>query len=448
MQSNPKVTRRTFLRLAGGVTAGMVVVACAPATGPAAAPGAAPAAERPDLVFWAPQHFITEQNEFFTQSIEMAAAANDFAVDVQLFPWGEYHQKQNAAIEAGTLPDALLGVSVSQHYAMGILSDVSDLFEEIGATGGGFFEPDRKRVSIGTAQYAIPFHNEPQIMYYRKDVLAAAGYTDIPQTLDEFVEMADAVTDVDARMWGFGNPYTMVPDGNNFTQLVVFAFGGSIQDADGNVAINSPETIAAIEWYASLLNDHVMMPAGVTGWDDTGNNKAYLSGQCAIIYNSGSVLNAMRGDDPGWLNDTALGPLPAGPTGKPTVYSGGSAAGIMASSRYPDQARRLLAGAMSPERYPGNLSAASGMFFPTLQNYNDLPIYTEDPWNPQILDTVPYAYVPSDPGDPMPWIDEVNAKFLFAELAGRVAVDGWSAADAVADFERQAIASKEKFEQA
>ncbi len=442
------LTRRAFLRLAGGLSAGAVVVACAPAVGPGAAPGAAPAMARPDLVFWAPQHFITAQNEFFTESIKLAAAANDFDVDVQLFPWGEYHQKQNAAIEAGTLPDALLGVSVSQHYAMGILTDVSDLFEEIAASGGGFFEPDIREVTIGGAQWAIPFHNEPQVMYYRTDVLAAAGYTELPTTLEKFVEIADAVTNVEQRMWGFGNPYTMVPDGNNFMQLVVFAFGGQIQDADGNVAINSPETIAAFEWYASLLNEHIMMPPGVTGWDDTGNNKAYLSGQVAMIYNSGSVVNAMRNDDPGWFQATALGPLPKGPAGRYFVFNGGSAAGIMASSRYPMEARRLLANAMSPERYPGNLAAASGMFFPTLQNYTDLPIYTEDQWNQQILDTVPYAYVAFEPGDPTPWIDEVNAKFLFAEAAGRVAVDGWSAADAVADLERQAIASKEKFEQA
>lgn len=448
MQSHSHVTRRSFLRLAGGVTAGMVVAACAPATAPSAGPGGAPAAERAALIFWAPQHFITEQNDFFTESVELAAAANDFDVDVQLFPWGEYHQKQNAAIEAGTLPDALLGVSVSQHYAMGILSDISDVFAEVGAAGGGFFEPDTLEVTIGGAQYALPFHNEPQMMYYRTDIMAEAGYTEIPQSLDEFVAVADAITNADARIWGFGNPYTMVPDGNNFTQLLVFAFGGRIQDETGNVVINSPETIAALEWSASLLNDHVMMPPGVTGWDDTGNNQAFMSGQCAIVYNSGSILNAMRGDDPGWLEATQIGPLPMGPAGYPITFNGGSAAGLMKSSRYPDQAKRLLAGIMAPERYPGNLSAANGMFFPTLQNYNDLPIYTEDPWNKQIIETVPYAYVAFAPGAPTPWIDEVNAKFLFAEMAVRVAVDGWSAADAVADFERQALESKEKFEQA
>src|SRR5690554_6510800 len=103
MQSS-QLNRRTFLRLVGGVTAGMALAACAPATVPEGGSGAAPAVERPSLIYWAPQHFIPEQNDYYTESLTLAAQANDFDVEVQLFPWGEYTQKQNAAIEAGTLP--------------------------------------------------------------------------------------------------------------------------------------------------------------------------------------------------------------------------------------------------------------------------------------------------------------------------------------------------------
>lgn len=448
MQSS-HLNRRAFLRLVGGITAGMALSACAPAVAPeGGGSAAAPAAERAALVYWAPQHFIPEQNEYFAESLTQAAAANDFDVDVQIFPWGEYTQKQTAAIEAGTLPDALLGVSVPQHHAMGILTDVSDLFAEIGENGGGWYEPDVEEVTIGGVQYGIPFHNEPQIMYYRGDVFAEAGITVPVETLDQFVEAAEAVTNPDKRMWGFGNPYTLVPDGNNFMQLLIFAFGGILQDAEGNVAINSPETAEALAWYSALLNEHDIMPSGVTGWDDTGNNKAFLSGQLAICYNSGSVLNNMRESDPGWLESTVLGPLPAGPTGTPTVFNGGSVAGVMFSSPYPDQARLLIKGTMSPERYAGNLEAANGMFFPTLKDYEVLALFQDDPWNKQIAETLPYAFLAHEPGDPAAWINEVGGMFLFAEMASRVAVEGWTPEDAIARFEEQANEIKTKYEQA
>lgn len=443
------LNRRSFLRLVGGVAAGMAVTACVPAAAPQGGEsGAAPAAERAALVVWAPQHFIPEQNEFYAESLQLAAAANDFDVDVQIFPWGDFTQKQNAAIEAGTLPDVINGINVPQHHAMGILTDVSELFAEIGETGGGFYDPDKNEVTIGGVQWGIPFHNEPQFLYYRNDVLEPAGFTGPVENLDQFVEVAKATTNPEARMWGFGNAYTLVPDGSNFMQMLIFAFGGKLQDEEGNIVINSPETAAALQWSSDLLNVHKVMPDGVTGWDDTGNNKAFLSGQLAMVYNSGSVLNNMRESDPGWLQSTVIGPMPAGPTGQPTVFNGGSTTGLIASSKYPDQAGLLIKGTLSPERYPGNLEAASGMFYPVMKNYESLPVFQDDPWNKQAAAMVPYAYLAHEPGDPAPWINEVGGAFLFAEMAARVAVEGWTPEDAMADFVTKATAIKAKYEQA
>ena len=446
MQS-PTLNRRHFLRLTGLLSAGVVVAACAPATVPAPSgdTGAAPAAETAQLTFWGPQHFIIEQNDYYTESLMMTAAENGFEVEVQLFPWGDYNQKQAAAIEAGTLPDAWLGVSVSQHSAMGVIADVSDLFAEIGESGGGWYDPDIAKVTVGGKQYAVPFHSEPQFMYYRQDILEKAGFTAPLTSLEELVAAAQAVTDPAARMWGFGNAYGLVPDSNNFTQLLIFSFGGLLQDAEANIVINSPETISALEFSSAMLNEYNIMPDGVTGWDDTGNNKAFLSGQLAMCYNSGSILNNMRETDPGWLNSTVVGPLP-GPI--PKTFVGGNSAGVATTSPYPDQAKLLIKGTMTPERYPGNLTVANGMFYPTLMAYSDLEIYTNDVWNQQAIATLPDAYLAFEPGDPSPWIDEVGGKFLYGEMSSRIAVDGWDAAEAVADFERQAQEIKLKYEEA
>ncbi len=444
------LSRRSFLKVTGGAIGLAALAACAAPAQPGTSgdSGSAPSAETPQLVYWAPQHFIEAQNEYHTESAKLAAAENGFEVEVQLFPWGDYNQKQSAAIEAGTLPDAMLGIRVSQQAAMGILSDVSDLFEEISASGGGFYEPDVREVTIGGKQVGIPFHNEPQFFYYRQDILGPAGYEAPLTTIDQIVEAAMAVTDPASRMWGFGNTYGMVPDGNNFNAMLIFAFGGSLQDADGNIVVDSPEAVQALQFSSDLLNKYEVMPSGVTGWDDTGNNQAFLSGQLAMCYNSGSILNAMREDDPGWLESTVVGATPGVEGVTPKTYMGGSDAGVMTSSEYPDQAKDILKGILSPERYPGNLEAASGMFYPVLQNYEDLPVYTDDKWNAMAVATLPYAFQVFEPGDPSSWIDEVTSKFLFAELTSRIAVEGWDAQEALADFAKQAEEIKAKYEQA
>ena len=51
-------------------------------------------------------------------------------------------------------------------------------------------------------------------------------------------------------------------------------------------------------------------------WDDSGNNKAYLTKAAAMIYNTGSVVAAMRKDDPDLLKNTVITTIPKGPQGR------------------------------------------------------------------------------------------------------------------------------------
>jgi len=397
----------------------------------------------PELVLWAPKHFLPAQNDFFTASALLAAARNNFEVEVQMFPWGEYQQKQNVAIEAKTLPDVCLGVGVARYQKMGILLDVSNLFAEIGETGGGWYDVNERGVTVEGKQWGIPFHNEPQFMYYRSDVLGDAGYEPLLKDLDEFVAAAMAVTDPAERMWGFGNTFSNVPDGNNAFLMFMWAFGGSLQDEQGNIVVNSPETLEALNFYCDLYTKHEVMPPGATGWDDTGNNKAYLSGQCAMIINTGSVVNALRGDDPGWLNDTMLGPLPAGPAGA-QGFNGGSTAGLFYTTEYPEQAGLLMKGLLAPDRYGGNLRTGGGFMFPVLNDYADDPFFTEDQWNKQIVAALPYMKQGNYPGDPEPWSGDLV--WPWSTMATRVVVEGWDPQEALAALEKDAIEAKEKWD--
>ncbi|MFO7917816.1 MAG: extracellular solute-binding protein [Anaerolineae bacterium] len=402
--------------------------------------------EGPTLTLWAPKHFIEPANLYYADSARLTAMENNFQVEVQFFPWGEYTQKQLAAIEAGTLPDVLHGSDVPQYHAMGILRDVSDTFEEIGQTGGGFFETMKSNVTINDKQWAVPFHQEPQYMYYRTDIFGEAGY-ELPfdDVTGDWLEAVQAVTKPADRVWGFGNPFTDCPDGNNFIWQWVFAFGGSVQDEEGNVVINSPETLEAITFYCDLLTEYEVMPPGVTGWDDTGNNKAYLSGQCASVYNSGSIINAMRDSDPGWFEDTAVAPIP-GPV-MPVCMGGTNNISIPTSSEHPDLAAELIKGVLSPERYPHNLEAAGSMFFPVLRDYRDLDFFVADRINAMVLDFLEHVHFMHEPGDPTPWLGEIGDKWLWSEMTSRIAVEDWDPQEALDDFEAQVIEIKEKYEE-
>lgn len=399
----------------------------------------------PKMTVWAPKHFIQAQNDYFTDSVLLAAARNNFEVEVQLFPWGDYQQKQNAAIEAKTLPDIILGINIARYSTMGILEDVDDLFQEIGETGGGWFESNEANVKVDGKAVGIPFHNEPQVMYYRADLFSAAGFEAPPKDMDEFVAMTKAVTNPANGIYGFGNTFSDVPDGNNVFWGILWAFGGKVQDENGEIVFNSQETIDALTWYTDLYLKHKVMPEAVTGWDDTGNNKAWLAGQCACIYNSGSILNAMRTDDPGFAEHVVVGPTPAGPAG-PKTYQGGSTAGIMKGTKSHEQAAEILRTILSPERYPNNLRSAGGMFYPVLKNYEQDPFFQEDPWNKATASMVQYAQYAHQPGPIAAWIDEIGGKWTFSRMAAKVAINGVSPAQAVEEAAAEMAEMKTKYE--
>ena len=398
----------------------------------------------PKLLVWGPKHFIQVQNDYWTDSILLTAALNGFSADVQLFPWGEYNQKQLAAIEAKNTPDLCLGVDAVRYNAMGVLQEVGDVFKEVSDSGGGFYQDRIDNCVFGGKIWAVPFHTEPQIMYYRSDILKEQGLDKPPMTTAEFLTFAQKATKPDQKIWGWGNTFGNVPDGNNAFYPFMHSFGGKMQDKQGNITVNSPETLAALTFYCDLYTKYKVEPAGATGWDDTGNNKAWLSGQVASIFNSGSIVNTMKTTDSALYAKTMYGPIP-GEKGGPATFAGGNYYGIFIFNKPVEQAKKLIKGSLSKARYPGNLNAANPMFFPVLKDYADLPLYKDDPVMQQIAALLPYSKPIFHEGEPQAWISDMGAQNRISEMTSRVVVDGWTPQKALEDFAKQCEASKAKF---
>ena len=72
----------------------------------------------------------------------------------------------------------------------------------------------------------------------------------------------------------------------NWTHWLVWAHGGKMVDAKNNVVINSPETIAALEYAKQLYETFI---PGTLSWLDPNNNKAFLDGQISLTANGISI---------------------------------------------------------------------------------------------------------------------------------------------------------------
>jgi multiple sugar transport system substrate-binding protein len=476
-----KMNRRKFLALAGSVAGAGVVAACAAPTPQVIEKVVTQVVEKekivekkvevvqtkevvkevqkevvkqitptpgPKLTVWIPKHFIQVANDYCTDSILLAAAQNGFSADVQAFPWGEYNQKQAASIEAKNTPDLCLGVDTVRYQALGVLQEVGDVFKEVGDSGGGFF-PDRiAQSTIGGKVYSVPFHSEPQVMYYRKDILKQQGLEKPPVTMAEFLDFAKKATQPDKKIWGWGNTFSNAPDGNNCFYPWMWAYGARMQDKTGKITVNSPETLEALTAYCDMYTKHKVMPPGATGWDDTGNNKAWLSGQMASIFNSGSIIWTMRTTDTALLNNTMFGPVPGkdkeGAKG-PSSYNGGNFYGIFTFTKFAEQAKKMIKGSLSPQRYPGQMNAANGMFYPVMKNYIGADIYKNDQWNAQVVELTKVARNAFDEGEPQAWIGEVGAQWLISQMTSKVVVDGVEPKKALDEFEKKVLEIQAKY---
>ena len=76
-------------------------------------------------------------------------------------------------------------------------------------------------------------------------------------------------------------------DAESSLRTVILDFGGRLVDENGKVVVNSPETLAAMEYIASLYEEGANCPPDPTTWDDSANNSAWMAGTVGMVCNSG-----------------------------------------------------------------------------------------------------------------------------------------------------------------
>ena len=152
----------------------------------------------------------------------------------------------------------------------------------------GIFEAWRKADTIDSKIYAIPYDGEMTIQTYRKDLFDAKGLKPA-ETFDEVVANAKALHNPDERLWGFCMR-GMAGSGQNMYiyPSILRAFGGKWFDANGKIVVNSPEAVAALDWYVTTNMAYAPKAAQNWNWPDIadafaqGNIGCYIDGHTAV----------------------------------------------------------------------------------------------------------------------------------------------------------------------
>ena len=177
------------------------------------------------------------------------------------------------------------------------------------------FESWRRADMYEGKTYGVPFMGEATIQTYRKDLYDAKGLKPA-ETLDELVANAKALHHPASRLWGFclrGMPGA----GQNMYiyPSIMGAFGAKWFDAGGKLRVNSPEAVAALDWYITTNNTYAPQAAQNWNWPDIadafaqGTIACYIDGSSAVSV----IANAERSKVMGKIGYARW---PKGPSGK------------------------------------------------------------------------------------------------------------------------------------
>jgi multiple sugar transport system substrate-binding protein len=147
---------------------------------------------------------------------------------------------------------------------------------------------------------------------YRKSLWEPVGLPNGPSTWQELLEGGTMVKQRSKIPVGIGMSQEV--DSNMVARALIWSYGGSIQDANQNVVINSPEVIDAVDYMAKLFKQ--AMTDEIFSWTAASNNQGLIAGRLSYIVNSISAYRSAQGSNPDVANDIFFVPALKGPGGK------------------------------------------------------------------------------------------------------------------------------------
>lgn len=197
--------------------------------------------------------------------------------------------------------------------------------------------------------YALPWFADVGLLYRRTDLVPRE-----PGTLADVVKEAR-----DAMARPGGPRYGIVWQGARYEGLITTfveylgAFGGRILDERGQVAVNQPAAVRALEFMRDELYGSRVAPLDVLTWHEEEVRFAFQNGNAVFMRNWPYAYEPM--------SDTAqsrvagkytVSPMPAagGGVGHSTATLGGAQLAINAYTESPDAAYRLIAYLTAPEQ--------------------------------------------------------------------------------------------------
>lgn len=381
--------------------------AAAPTEEPVAAPADDSAAAKPSgkLLIWVQQ----VNQDVWEQTVlpGFQEAYPDVELEIVNYAPEEVASQVGLAIQGGTGgPD--LGVTQYRDIQPLIeLGGIMDLSPWMEAHRGDFSADILAYCDTDGKIYCVPWDIGPTVTYYRRDIFEAAGLSSDPDDVSAMVATWDDYLDTCIKIKeATGLPCFSQNKANNYGLMLIdmmWQQGIGFFDADGNVTLEDPRVVAALEeigkfWEAGVTSDNLE-------WTDP-----WYSDLAANIDNADSPPIASL-VYPAWMGNffkTWIAPDQAGNWGvalMPAWEEGGVRASMGGGSAY-----FIPADSTNPE------AARAFIEYMNLDTDNQLKIYEYSDYFPALISTYDAPLF----AEPDPYFGDEVTRAIYAEVAANV----------------------------
>jgi multiple sugar transport system substrate-binding protein len=386
-----------------------------------------------NLLRW--KRFVQAEDDAFMKLVEAFSKATGVKVNVSNESFDDIQPKASVAANTGQGPDLVWGLHSLPQLFPDKCMEVKDVADYLGKKYGGWAPACEVTVKNKGKWVAIPVAVNGGYMNYRISSMEKAGFKEFPKTTDAFLELCKALK-ANNTPAGFAMGHA-TGDANGWIHWLMWSHGSYLVDKDEKIIINSPETVKALEYAKKLYETFI---PGTASWNDSSNNKAFLSGELHCTNNGISIYVAAKADK-------ALNPIaedmnhalfPVGPVGKPQELQLIFPMLAFNFTKVPNACKAFMAFLLEAENYNPWLEAASGYLTHPLNAYDNNPVWTKDPKNTVFREAARRTLPASGIGPVNEKAAAAIADFIMVDLVANYCTGREDIKSAISIAERQA----------
>jgi multiple sugar transport system substrate-binding protein len=427
-----RITRRSVLKLSGA----SVVAAQTGGLAAILATGRAPAYVQGTNVHWLRwADFVPASDVLLKGQItQECQKATGITLKVETINANDLQSRITSAIQSGTGADITMAIGNWPQLYAESLADAGDVAEEIGKAQGGYYDVSKLVATVGNKWIGVPWAIVGGLVAYRKSWFEEIGYSTFPETWD-------ALLDAGKKLKAKGRPIGQTAghtfgDAPSWWYPYLWSWGGKEVGADGKtVVLNSRETIESVKFAVGFWKD--TCDEGGLAWDDTNNNRAFLSGTISATNNGASIyIEAKRKPEvyptekgaPMW-KDILHARIPKGPGGQFNL-PGPFTDMLMGYSKNQKAAKDFLRWMHSKPVFAEWFTSQQGYADGATRDWEKDKVWDVDPVLLPFRDLPPFGRLPGYAGPPNRKAAEVVTKYIITDMYAK-AIQGMPAEDAV-----------------